>query len=101
MKSRRLIKDKKKRNLYNKTELFQKVLKILFLYNKDSFNYLKLVIKNFIYIKIIKNMYCSQIKNYCVISGRSRAIYKKLKISRIILKNLGSEGLFFGLKKGS
>ena len=99
MKYRRYIRDIKKRQYYRKTELLQKVLKCLFLYSKD--NYFKLIIKQKIFSKIIKNCYKTRIKNYCIISGRARGIYKKFKISRIILKSLGSEGLFFGFKKGS
>jgi small subunit ribosomal protein S14 len=48
-----------------------------------------------------KSTFKTEIKNYCVISGRSRSIYRKLKISRIVLRSLGSDGLFFGFKKAS
>ena len=41
------------------------------------------------------------IRNYCIFSGRSRSVYTHLKISRILLRELGSKGLFFGLKKHS
>ena len=43
MKIKRLKKDLKKRQLYKKTELFQKILNFLFLYVSDSI--LKLIIK--------------------------------------------------------
>jgi ribosomal protein S14 len=39
----------------------------------------------------------SQIKNYCVISGRSRGVYRDFKISRILVRELASLGLFFGI----
>jgi ribosomal protein S14 len=99
MKTKRFKKDLAKRQFYKKTELFQKILKFLFLYLRD--NLLKLVIKKKQYYKIYHNHYKTKIKNFCVITGRSRGIFKKLKISRIIFRVLGNKGLFFGLKKAS
>ena len=43
----------------------------------------------------------TKIKNRCVISNRSRAIYRKFKLSRIFLKKYALEGLIIGLKKAS
>lgn len=99
MKLRRLRKDFQKRYLYNNTELYQKTLKILFLYSND--NFFKLVINKKKYFNIFKNCYKTRIKNYCVISGRSRGILKKFKVSRIVFKILANDGLFCGLKKAT
>lgn len=99
MKIKRFKKDSKKRQFYRKTELFQKTLKFLFL-NVDS-NVLKLIVQKNQYHKIYDNYYKTKIKNFCVISGRSRGIFQKLKISRIIFRLLGNKGLFFGLQKAS
>lgn len=99
MKTKRFKKDLAKRQFYKKTELFQKILKFLFLHVRD--NILKLVIKKKQYYKIYNNQYKTKIKNFCVVTGRSRGIFKKLKISRIIFRLLGNKGLFFGLKKAS
>jgi small subunit ribosomal protein S14 len=99
MKIKRFKKDSRKRQSYKKTELFQKILKFLFLYVNDSI--LKLVVKKYQYYKIYNDHYKTKIKNFCVITGRSRGIFQKLKISRIIFRLLGSEGLFFGLQKAS
>jgi small subunit ribosomal protein S14 len=42
-----------------------------------------------------------RIRNRCEISGRPRAYYRKLKVSRIALRELGSAGLIPGLVKSS
>lgn len=43
----------------------------------------------------------SKIKNKCLISGRNRSVYKKFKLSRMFLKNLGVSGFINGLRKSS
>ncbi|MDD9332699.1 MAG: 30S ribosomal protein S14 [Bartonella sp.] len=42
-----------------------------------------------------------RIRNRCEISGRPRAYYRKLKMSRIALRNLGSLGYIPGIVKSS
>jgi small subunit ribosomal protein S14 len=42
-----------------------------------------------------------RIRNRCEITGRPRAYYRKLKMSRISLRELGSAGLIPGLVKSS
>jgi small subunit ribosomal protein S14 len=42
-----------------------------------------------------------RVRNRCEISGRPRAFYRKLKMSRIALRELGSRGLIPGLVKSS
>jgi ribosomal protein S14 len=99
MKIKRFKKDLAKRQSYKQTELFQKILKFLFLHVNN--NILKLIIKKKQYYKIYENNYKTKIKNFCVISGRSRGVFQNLKISRIVFRLLGNKGLFFGLKKAS
>jgi ribosomal protein S14 len=100
MKQRRLLKDNKKRILYKKTEIFQKILKTLTLYTirKSPLNH---IIHKLFFIKLIKDNFKNRIKNYCIITGRSRGIFRKFRVSRISFRKLGSDGLFFGLKKAS
>ena len=43
----------------------------------------------------------SRVRNRCEITGRPRAYYRKLKMSRIALRELGSKGLIPGLVKSS
>ena len=42
-----------------------------------------------------------RIRNRCEVTGRPRAYYRKLKMSRIALRELGSAGLIPGLVKSS
>jgi small subunit ribosomal protein S14 len=42
-----------------------------------------------------------RIRNRCEVSGRPRAFYRKLKMSRVALRELGSRGLIPGLVKSS
>jgi small subunit ribosomal protein S14 len=42
-----------------------------------------------------------RIRNRCEVTGRPRAFYRKLKMSRIALRELGNKGLIPGLVKSS
>jgi len=48
-----------------------------------------------------RNSAVSRIRNRCEITGRPRAYYRKLKMSRIALRELGSKGMIPGLVKSS
>ena len=48
-----------------------------------------------------RNSAISRVRNRCEITGRPRAYYRKLKMSRIALRDLGSKGLIPGLVKSS
>jgi small subunit ribosomal protein S14 len=43
----------------------------------------------------------TRIRNRCEVTGRPRAYYRKLKMSRIALRELGNNGLIPGLVKSS
>jgi small subunit ribosomal protein S14 len=43
----------------------------------------------------------TRIRNRCSITGRPRAYYRKFRMSRIALRQLGSQGLIPGLVKAS
>jgi ribosomal protein S14 len=99
MKYKRLLKDINKRGSYIKTELIQRVIKIL-CFSFDT-NLLFFAILNNTFILNQYKYFRTHIKNFCIASGRSRAIHKKFKISRILLRELSGKGYFFGLKKAS
>jgi small subunit ribosomal protein S14 len=42
-----------------------------------------------------------RVRNRCEVTGRPRAYYRKLKMSRIALRELGSKGMIPGLVKSS
>ncbi len=43
----------------------------------------------------------TRVRNRCEVTGRPRAVYRKLKMSRIAIRELGSRGLVPGLVKSS
>ena len=51
--------------------------------------------------KLPRNSAESRIRNRCEVTGRPRAYYRKLKMSRIALRELGSKGMIPGLVKSS
>jgi small subunit ribosomal protein S14 len=48
-----------------------------------------------------RNANPTRIRNRCEMTGRPRAYYRKLGVSRIALRELGSKGLIPGLVKSS
>lgn len=48
-----------------------------------------------------RNSSATRIRNRCEVTGRPRAFYRKLKVSRIALRELGNKGLIPGLVKSS
>ncbi|MEI6281727.1 MAG: 30S ribosomal protein S14 [Alphaproteobacteria bacterium] len=51
--------------------------------------------------KLPRNSSPTRIRNRCEVTGRPRAFYRKLKMSRIALRELGNNGLIPGLVKSS
>ena len=48
-----------------------------------------------------RNSSATRIRNRCEVTGRPRAYYRKHKMSRIALRELGNKGLIPGLVKSS
>ncbi|CUH78859.1 30S ribosomal protein S14 [Tropicibacter naphthalenivorans] len=51
--------------------------------------------------KLPRNSAPSRLHNRCQLTGRPHAYYRKLRISRIMLRELGSNGLLPGVVKSS
>lgn len=51
--------------------------------------------------EIPRNASRTRIRNRCAVTGRPRGFYRKLKMSRIALRELGSQGKVPGLVKSS
>ena len=51
--------------------------------------------------QVPRNSSKTRIRNRCEVTGRPRGFYRKLKMSRIALRDLGSQGLIPGLVKSS
>jgi small subunit ribosomal protein S14 len=43
----------------------------------------------------------TRLKSMCALTGRSRAVYRKFKISRIMLRELALQGKIPGMRKAS
>jgi succinate dehydrogenase (ubiquinone) iron-sulfur subunit len=48
-----------------------------------------------------RNSALSRVRNRCIFTGRSRGVYKKFKVSRMVFRSLASNGLLPGVKKAS
>jgi small subunit ribosomal protein S14 len=48
-----------------------------------------------------RNSAANRVRNRCEMTGRPRAFYRKHKLSRIALRDLGSKGMIPGLLKSS
>jgi small subunit ribosomal protein S14 len=51
--------------------------------------------------EVPRNSSATRVRNRCEVTGRPRAFYRKLKMSRIALRDLGSQGMIPGLVKSS
>jgi len=51
--------------------------------------------------KIPRNASPTRVRSRCEVTGRPRAVYRKFKMSRIALREFGSQGLIPGLVKSS
>jgi len=51
--------------------------------------------------EIPRNGNPTRIRNRCEVTGRSRAYYRKFRLSRIMLRNLANKGLIPGVTKSS
>ena len=51
--------------------------------------------------KIPRNSAKNRIRNRCEITGRPHGVYRKLKISRIALREMASKGIIPGMTKSS
>ena len=51
--------------------------------------------------EIPRNANPTRIRNRCELTGRSRGYYRKFRLSRIMLREMGNKGLIPGLTKSS
>lgn len=51
--------------------------------------------------RLPRNASPTRLRNLCALTGRSRAVYRKFKISRIKLRELALEGKVPGMRKAS
>ena len=51
--------------------------------------------------QINRNSSLTRIRNRCVITGRARSVYNKMRISRIVFRELAAKGAIMGVSKSS
>lgn len=94
-----LIKDKKRRILYTFFERRRKVLKSLL----ENFQLAK-PFRSYVYKQLTslpRNASITRIRNRCTLTNRSRAIYKKFGLSRLMFRKYAWQGNLVGIKKAS
>lgn len=51
--------------------------------------------------KLPRNASPTRVRSLCALTGRSRGVYRKFKISRLMLRKLALEGKIPGMRKAS
>jgi len=91
--------DYKRRQLFLKYELVRLLLKSL-LHNRNLPKLLRFKFQ-FELSALPRNSSLVRVHNRCIITGRAHGVYKFCKLSRIQLKEYGSQGKITGLRKAS
>lgn len=101
------IKDHSLRHHYYQNELIYFYYKFFF---KFVNHYIKFKCKKLINLKQNKNKckfiikigkYRSRINSRCLLTNRSKAVFRKFHLSRIMFRNLALRGILVGVKKSS
>ena len=93
------IKDKTRRNTFLNLEKKKIILNYVINNLKLTKDIREYAYNQFKFLCSISTI--TKIKNRCILSNRSRAVYRKFKLSRIFLKKYALEGLIMGAKKAS
>lgn len=51
--------------------------------------------------KLPRNSNMTRLRNRCIFTGRSRGVYQKFRMSRIVFRTLANKGELMGVKKAS
>lgn len=99
MSQKTLIKDKLKRNQFFFLEKKKILLKNML--NNMSFDpkFRNIIYKKYKNLCIITSI--TKIHNRCIFTNRSKAVYKKFKLSRIFFKEYALESTLMGIRKAS
>jgi ribosomal protein S14 len=94
----KILRDIKRRKLSAKWEV--KRLEYKYLLTSISFKPYKYSIQKKL-DKLPINSSKTRIKNRCIFTGRSKAVYKDFKLSRIVFRELALSGQLPGIRKAS
>lgn len=93
--------DVEKRKQFAAQELKRRALKQLLIQMDDTTPFEDKLKVQYMLNKLPRNSSRVRIRNRCVLTSRARATYRQFKISRLKLRELGSEGFIPGFKKSS
>ena len=77
------------KNIFIK-EVYYKLYKLLIIFLKNN---------NFLSSLLLKQRIPLYYHNICVFSKKAKSLTRTLKVSRVALRNLSNQGIFFGLAK--
>ena len=92
-------KNERRKKLVEKTA--PKLAKLKATANDKSLDETERLIARLKMAELPRNGNKTRIRNRCELTGRSRAYYRKFRLSRIMLREMGNKGLIPGLTKSS
>jgi small subunit ribosomal protein S14 len=92
-------KNERRKKLVEKTQAKRE--KLLAKANDKSLDETERLIARLKLAELPRNGNPTRIRNRCELTGRSRGYYRKFRLSRIMLRELGNKGLIPGLTKSS
>ena len=92
-------KNERRKKLVAKTAA--KIAKLKAIANDESVDETERLIARLKMAELPRNGNPTRIRNRCELTGRSRGFYRKFRLSRIMLRELGNKGLIPGLTKSS
>lgn len=95
-----IIKDRTARRRYASNAILRRALKYICHSDFYSSN-IRLVASQKLSSLSRKRAKKTRFINCCILSGRSKAVYKNFRLSRIMFRNLAHEGKLYGITKSS
>lgn len=95
----KFYKDKFRRHLYHSLEKKKIILKSI--YKNENLPQSIRYKAYFILKNLPKNSSITRLRNRCILTYRSKAIYTKFKLSRLTFRSLANEGYLVGIRKAS
>ena len=92
-------KNERRKKLVAKTAA--KIAKLKAIADDESVDETERLIARLKMAELPRNGNPTRIRNRCELTGRSRGFYRKFRLSRIMLRELGNKGLIPGLTKSS
>lgn len=91
--------DKNNRQIFNLTEVQKIVYKSILSNQKESIEFRYKA--HLFLLSFLRQSSLIKIKNRCILTNRSRSVYRKFKMSRLMFRKMALEGKLIGVKKTS